>query len=224
MNLYTYRLTVDSGDAPNPYGNICSLAICKPSIRRCCKVNDWIVGLVSQTLINKTKGNQTEVNNILYAMRVTQKLTFEEYDILCKEKFKNKLPKIDKKGDCLYYKENDNYKQNDNYKENDNYKQRKNYAHNLQNMKTDLGGKFVILSDDFYYFGKNSIKIPKHLEPIIIKQQGHQKDKNKNYISDFITFIRKQKQGINGTPYEKISETFIQNISKCSKKIIKKDC
>lgn len=97
MNLYTYRITVDSGDAPNPYGNICSLAICKPSIRRCCKPGDWVVGIVSKTLINKIKGNQTEVNNILYAMRVTQKLTFEEYDILCKKNLKINYQKMIKK-------------------------------------------------------------------------------------------------------------------------------
>ena len=214
MNLYTYRLTVDSGDAPNPFGNICSLAICKPKIRKTCNIGDWIVGLVSQTLINKTKGDKKEVNNILYAMKVTQKLTFEEYDILCNSYYINKLPKNDKKGDCIYYKKNNIYKQ------------RKNYCHNLQNMKTDIGGKFVILSNDFYYFGKNSIEIPLHLKPIINKQQGHQKQKNKNYINDFIKFIKTQKKGINGIPYQKISETFIENncINKCYKKIKKIKC
>ncbi|WP_442940102.1 hypothetical protein [Nostoc sp.] len=34
MRLFSYCLTCDSGAAPNPFWELCTLAICKPRIRR----------------------------------------------------------------------------------------------------------------------------------------------------------------------------------------------
>lgn len=206
MSLYTYRLTVDSGDAPNPYGGICSLAICKPSIRRTCSVGDWIVGLVSKSLVYNSKSSKEHVDRLLYAMKISHKMTFEEYDIFCKKECNIKLPNNARTGDCIYFKN-----------ANKQYKQRLNYAHNLTNMSRDLeNGKYVIFAEEFYYFGKNSIEIPKIMEDIIIKGQGHQKYKNKDYIEIFEPWIRTQKQGINGNPYMKMSKTFIKNEKGCN--------
>ncbi len=44
MTLYTYFIPFDNGAAPNPFGGICTLAICKPVIRRNAKAGDWVVG------------------------------------------------------------------------------------------------------------------------------------------------------------------------------------
>lgn len=43
--LFSYVIPHDGGSAPNPYFGICTLAICKPVIRRTAKVEDWVVGL-----------------------------------------------------------------------------------------------------------------------------------------------------------------------------------
>lgn len=208
VNLYTYRLTVDMGDSPNPYNNICSLAICKPVIRKCAKVGDWVAGFVSKRLDKKDHGK------LLYAMEITQKLTFEEYNTLCKIKYKDKLPENKNTGDCIYYMKNNKIKQ------------RANYAHNKENMLTDLSGKYVLLSNNFYYFGKNSINIPEKLHPIIIKSQGHQKGKNKDYVNNFIKFINTQKKGIQGEPYMKMPNIIVKNYckSKCNNKTIVNKC
>ena len=32
--LFTYKVMHDGGSAPNPYSELCTLAICKPAIRR----------------------------------------------------------------------------------------------------------------------------------------------------------------------------------------------
>src|SRR5678816_873168 len=45
--IYRYIVRVDSGAAPNPFGGWCSLAICKPAIRRTAQRGDWIIGLRS---------------------------------------------------------------------------------------------------------------------------------------------------------------------------------
>jgi Nucleotide modification associated domain 2 len=44
MKLSAYIVRVDSGFAPNPFGHHCTLACCKPTIRRKAEPGDIIVG------------------------------------------------------------------------------------------------------------------------------------------------------------------------------------
>lgn len=39
-NLYAYAITRDLGFAPNPFHGFCTLATCKPGIRKTAKVGD----------------------------------------------------------------------------------------------------------------------------------------------------------------------------------------
>ena len=45
--VYTYVLASDVGFAPNPFAGYCTVACCKPVIRRTARVGDWIVDLQS---------------------------------------------------------------------------------------------------------------------------------------------------------------------------------
>ena len=65
MNVYSYILASDTGFAPNPFWGYCTLACCKPIIRRNASVGDWIVGLMPKHLDHR----------IAYAMKVSEKLT-----------------------------------------------------------------------------------------------------------------------------------------------------
>jgi hypothetical protein len=40
--LFSYTIPVDDGAAPNPFRGMCTLAICKPTIRRVAKKGDWV--------------------------------------------------------------------------------------------------------------------------------------------------------------------------------------
>ena len=42
--LFSYTIPIDDGAAPNPFHGMCTLAICKPGIRRVAKKGDWIAG------------------------------------------------------------------------------------------------------------------------------------------------------------------------------------
>ncbi len=42
--IYSYVVRYDSGFAPNPFYGYCTLATCKPDIRRGAEVGDWVVG------------------------------------------------------------------------------------------------------------------------------------------------------------------------------------
>lgn len=71
MKLYRYIVRHDTGYAPNPFHGYCTLATCKPIIRRMAEVGDWIMGLGSKA---------TDLDGYLvFAMQVAETLTFDEY-------------------------------------------------------------------------------------------------------------------------------------------------
>lgn len=50
LRLFSYKLTNDSGFAPNPFAGVMTLAACKPKIRLCKMPGDWIAGFTSGQL------------------------------------------------------------------------------------------------------------------------------------------------------------------------------
>jgi hypothetical protein len=87
MALYSYVLRFDTGDAPNPYGGVCTLTVCKPAIRRTAQVGDWIIG---------TGSRHSPVGDIagylVYAMKVSHKLSLADYDAHCQRELPIKIP------------------------------------------------------------------------------------------------------------------------------------
>jgi len=73
--LFTYTIPYDDGAAPNPFHGMCTLAICKPSIRRVAKVGDWVAGLGSK---NAPSGDLS--GRLVYAMKVEEVIPLSEYD------------------------------------------------------------------------------------------------------------------------------------------------
>ena len=69
--LYIYVVDRDFGFAPNPYHGCCTLATCKPGIRNGAEVGDWVVGMGGSRL--------EATGRCVFAMRVTRKITFNEY-------------------------------------------------------------------------------------------------------------------------------------------------
>src|SRR5437773_7916372 len=73
--LFTYTIPIDDGAAPNPFREMCSLAICKPGIRRAAKPGDWVAGLGSK---DAPSGDLS--GHLVYAMHVESVLSLREYD------------------------------------------------------------------------------------------------------------------------------------------------
>src|SRR6266404_5602789 len=71
VKLYSYVVARDYGFAPNPFFGVCTLATCKPEIRRTGRRDDWVVGIGS-----KRYGLE---GRLVYAMEVGEALTFEQY-------------------------------------------------------------------------------------------------------------------------------------------------
>ncbi len=176
--LFSYTIPVDDGAAPNPFNGICTLAICKPAIRRNAKVGDWVAGLGST---NAPSGDLS--GKLVYAMRVDEVLTMREYDEHSDQRWPFRVPDTnslhlpDRLGDCIYDYSSGSPKL-------------RSSVHGEENMKTDLGGEKVLISKEFYYFGHKAIRLPKSLTNICHQTQGHKSNSNSQYLEPFKTWIR----------------------------------
>jgi len=158
-------------------------------------VGDWVVGLGSKNSpIDDISGH------VVYAMRVSKVLTMHEYDTFCCKELPGKIPNWSgnefqgRVGDCIY-----------DYAGGRKPKLRVS-VHTKRNRKTDLGGKNVLLSDRFFYFGNKPIRLPEHLEPIVHQTQGHKSRANQPYLQEFVSWIEGLRKPVNtifGDPQKK---------------------
>src|SRR5262245_28822887 len=101
--LFSYTIPIDDGAAPNPFHGMCTLAICKPGIRRVAQRGDWIAGLGSK---GAPSGDLS--GRLVYAMRIEDVVTLEEYDRLAPANWPHRIPDTsslalqDRLGDCIY--------------------------------------------------------------------------------------------------------------------------
>lgn len=178
-SIYSYVLRFDDGAAPNPFWGVCTLAICKPVIRRKAQLGSWIIGTGSKA----SKCNDGKTYNfsgmLVYAMKIDNIKTLSEYDEFCLNELPNKIPDLKSKnwkmhlGDAIY----DYSKGQDPTK--------RNGKHNEKDKIRDLSGKNVLLSKHFYYFGEHPILLPPQFQVLVKKNQGHKIIRNKYLISEF---------------------------------------
>ena len=83
--LFTYVITQDGGFAPNPFHGVLTLNCCKPEIRKQAEVGDWVAG---NTAADFPGGRGL----LVYAMRVTDKMTMSEYDAWTRQNLPEKIP------------------------------------------------------------------------------------------------------------------------------------
>ena len=175
--LFTYCIPYDDGAAPNPYWGVCTLVICKPKIRRTAEVGDWIIGTGS---VNPKLGNFG--GKVVYAMRVTQKMSMSEYDAFTKKSLREKIPDwhhedhCRRLGDSIYDFSTDPPKQRVG-------------VHHHGNISTDMRGGFALLSTHFFYFGDKPKPLPPDLMPIVKQGQGHRSTSNVQYYDRFVEWI-----------------------------------
>jgi hypothetical protein len=177
--LYTYIVRIDDGAAPNPFGGMCSLTICKPKIRSSAQIGDWIVGVGSR---NAPSGDLS--GRLIYAMKVSEVLTLADYDQRAPTDWPHRIPNIKsmdlaaRLGDCIYDFSNARPRQRPG-------------VHGPANQKTDLGGKHALIATNFYYFGSRAIPLPDNLRPICPQGQGHRSKKNEPYREAFEQWLHR---------------------------------
>lgn len=191
MNYFSYVVEHDYGLAPNPFGGYCSLAVCKPAIRKNknLEIGDWIIGTGSKKL--------QKMNHLIFAMQLEEKLLLDDY--WNDKRFQYKKPVVNGSlvqmyGDNFYHKNS----------QNQNWIQEPSAHSTVQkekHTKNDTSGEYVLLSKNFYYLGDNSILIPQvYLE--ICKKGPGMKYKDLDEIgSEFIKWVQENINiGITGDP------------------------
>lgn len=162
---YSYVIPRDFGFAPNPFGEHCTLATCKPSIRKSAEIGDWIIG--TSSIINQKQPK------LIYAMQVTGKMSFNEYynspDFQYKKPVMNgSLKKM--YGDNIYHQ-----KIGRDWHQDDSHHSLENGEINRHNLIRDTSTtSTVLISSNFYYFGKDAFKIPSNYSAKLCKRgPGH---------------------------------------------------
>jgi len=147
-HLYSYAITRDFGFAPNPFHGLCTLATCKPGIRKGAKVGDWIMGIGGSTL-------STAKRKCILLMKVSEKTCFQDY--WTDERFSLKKPirngsRVQMLGDNIYHKDGGGV-----WVQEDSHHSNPDGTPNLVNLNRDTGSSDqVLISNYFLYFGSQA--------------------------------------------------------------------
>ena len=192
--LYSYIVARDYGFAPNPFYGYCTLATCKPQIRKNAEIGDWIIGTGS-----KSKGRN---GHIVYAMRVTEAMSFDEY--WADSRFQRKRPDMHasvKKafGDNIYYRDDAA-----GWRQLDSHHSYGDGTQNNENVRNDTQVNRLLVSNDFIYWGGNGPIIPTFGDVTVCHNtQGHRCNFPTELVNDFETWLRNfDDRGYCGIPLE----------------------
>lgn len=207
--LYSYVVETDSGFAPNPFFGVCTLACCKPAIRKAVgsrllhragradigelrsaepgyiqEQNIWVVGLAGTSLGDRPR------RSIVYAMQVTDVLDFESYF----EEYPQKRPvrtatttPADPRwhGDAIYTGNDPaTARQLTPCTHSDGDREDEGNKHH------DLGGRYVLVSDHFVYFGKDAPYLP--IEERLHHGRGHSSNHSPEALKELESLLNGQ--------------------------------
>lgn len=188
MRLYSYILRNDSGFAPNPFGRFCTLACCKPAIRRTACPGDLVLGLTPKHLGYR----------LSYAMYVKEVMPFASY--WNDPRFKGKRPdrscafRSNRMGDNCYEPIGP-----DEFRQHPCAHSNKDGSEDLGKKEWDLRGKKVLVGGRYWYFGKESLDLPPQFEFLEVGR-GHRTQFSEDQIKAIVGFLDQVPVGVHGAP------------------------
>ncbi|OIP53335.1 MAG: hypothetical protein AUK31_01690 [Fibrobacteres bacterium CG2_30_45_31] len=196
MVLFSYIITRDYGFAPNPFPPYCTLATCKPFIREHANSGDWILGFGSAAKGGSMKGR------LVYAMQVQGKLTFDQYWNDSRFFYKRPVMNGSKKqryGDNIYHTD----ERTKFFIQEDSHHSLQNGLVNKDNYTRDLRSKYVLISQKYWYWGKDAVRVPSKYQVFIHKGIGQKKVQNDALILNFVTWLESMGSlGYIGAPFK----------------------
>jgi len=151
MTAYAYVVAQDYGFAPNPFHGACTLATCKPRIRKRAQVGDYIFGGGSAA--------HGRSGHLVFFMRVSEVTTFCEY--WKDARFQCKRPnlhgsKMQAYGDNIYHRD----RKSGDWLQADSYHSRRGGRPNRDNVDHDTQTANVLIASEFAYWGGEGPRIP----------------------------------------------------------------
>ncbi|MGV8905925.1 MAG: hypothetical protein ACOH15_04945 [Acetobacterium sp.] len=215
--LYSYVTSFDGYFAPNPFGGVCTFANCKPNMRKdiCADVlkesqyddiltlrekepvyiqnkNIWIISVAGRQLKNSA-GVEVPHRSVISMMHVTDILDYETYYIEHPEK----RPVRTDENSCKYVGDNIYPSNNIGDYEGDSPEsvqleschRKQNEALNRGHLANDLQGEYVLISNDFIYFGKNN---PQRIDRSISDNLQSGAAYTKNHLVKTLKYFQKK--------------------------------
>jgi len=205
MRLSAYIVKHDSGFAPNPFGRVCTLACCKPTIRRNADQRDIVIGTGSASC--------GLTGQLIFAMRVEAVIPFEEYWNRYPSKRPSQTTPVKKLGDNIWHRDVSG-----------NWCCAPGALHDERNRNRDLRGRNVLISSEFFYFGRDAIHIPDEFRSLIASTHGHKNNYDAHLITRFWEWIDDSapKPGRIGTPF--YFDEPVCGVCECNQKTNKTGC
>jgi hypothetical protein len=184
--IYRYIVRTDRGTAPNPFDGYCTLAICKPGIRKSARVGDWVLGFRSR-----------RAGEVLYAMQVAESLSFAEY--WNDPRFRNRRPDRRKVPTDNIYRP-----ASSSDPDSETYDWVPNAVHSATQAKRDLSGRRVLVATKFWYFGDQSQPIHPELLRLAPVTQGHvvKLHRQADDLTRLTDWLGSFPQGVQGKPVD----------------------
>lgn len=185
--VFSYVVAHDAGFAPNPFYGRCTLACCKPKVRKSAKPGDLIVGLSPHS------------EAIVYVMRVAEKLDFTSF--WSAPRYKRKRPdwssrsRRKRSGDNIYEPLADGGFKQHRSRHWDHEKNREHDGVKAHDTSVDA----VLVAKEFVYFGGEGPALPEFLSFLRV-QRGHRCRFTEDQVAEVERFFLGQPRGIQGRP------------------------
>ncbi|MDR2056014.1 MAG: hypothetical protein LBQ10_09145 [Desulfovibrio sp.] len=198
MTLYSYIVAHDMGFAPNPFHGVCTLACCKPVVRRACAAGDWIVGITPKRCGHK----------LVYAMKVEQKILFEDYWKDYAEKRADLSTTMGKCGDNIYEPLGHNrWRQHPSFHSEPKFSKAREFSLTQEKGKGiqtvqewDLSGEYVLLAREFVYYGVDAIELPDGLRDTLPAGRGYRCNFPAETLDAWEDYVKPHLRGRQGYP------------------------
>lgn len=189
MKIYVYTLAHDTGFAPNPFHGYCTLACCKPQIRKRAVKGDWVLGITPKGLGHK----------LAYYMLVDEVLPFATY--FEDARFFPKQPPwpdagrpvLEKCGDNIYQPLGPGrFRQLPSMHSDGAQEDRGQKEH-------DLSGEQVLIAKTFGYFGRDAVDLDPSLG-FMVPGRYLRCRFSETEVNKILAFVTRQPRGRRGPP------------------------
>lgn len=184
MRLFSYIVARDFGFAPNPFFGTCTLATCKPIIRRVARIGDLVIGTGSS--------RRGKYGFLVYVMWVTESTTFNGY--WNDPRFLRKRPNLrgSKKqafGDNIYFCDDEGQ-----WHQEDSHHSYSGGVPNPHNIENDTQTDRVLISSDYAYWGGSGPQIPSEFRTYdgldICARRNHKSQFPDSLVTEFVAWYR----------------------------------